>query len=94
MKKKTFTPKEKANIAIAALRGDKTYNELAGTHEVHSKQISSWKRTLEEEAPNLFTKKKKKEELEKENLINDLYKIVGQRDVELDWLKKKLHIKN
>ena len=60
MKKKTFTPKEKANIAIAALRGDKAYNELAGSHEVHSKQISKWKMVLEEESPSLFTNKKKR----------------------------------
>lgn len=90
--KKKFTPKEKANVAFAAIRGDKTLAELSSNYQACSKQIGRWKKIIEERAPDLFADKRKNKELEQEELIDRLYRIIGQRDTELDWLKKKLHI--
>lgn len=91
--KKTFAPKEKADIALEAIRGDKTFSEIAGSYEVHPKQISRWKKDLETGAPALFAdKRKKKIELEHQQTIDELHRVIGQRDIELEWLKKKLHI--
>jgi len=90
--KKTFTPKEKAAIAFAALRGEKTYSEIASLFQVCTKQISRWKKTLQEAAPELFTNKCRQNEIEQAELIKELYSLLGQRDAELAWLKKKLHL--
>ncbi|WP_295628748.1 transposase, partial [uncultured Nitrosomonas sp.] len=44
----------KANVAIAAIKGDKTLAELAEQFDVHPNQISEWKQPLQESAINVF----------------------------------------
>ncbi len=39
-----FTPDFKARVALEALRGDKTIQEIATKHKVHPNQVSTWKR--------------------------------------------------
>lgn len=92
MKKRNFTPKEKANVALVAHKGEKTFTEISSLFEVHSTQIGKWKKTLETEAPNLFSDKHRKQEKDKDELIDELYRIIGRRETELAWLKKKLQI--
>ena len=92
MNKKTFSPKHKVAVALAALRGDKTFSEISSIYQVHSTQIRGWKKIVEQGLPTLFTDKRKKHEQEKDELIEELYKLIGQRDTELEWLKKKLQI--
>ena len=87
-----LSPKEKSIIALEGIRGNKTLNEIASIYQIDPKLASKYKRVLEKNAFNIFTSKPKKEELEKNKLIEDLYKIIGQRDIELEWLKKKLQI--
>lgn len=43
MAKKKFTAEFKAKIAIEALKGNKTINELTPEFEVHANQIQNWK---------------------------------------------------
>ncbi len=93
MTKKNFSPKEKAIIGLAALKGEKTYAQISSEHQVHPTQIRRWKTTVEEGLPTLFSNKAQiKREAEQQNLIDELYRIIGQREIELNWLKKKLHI--
>ena len=92
MNKRNFTPKEKANVALAAIKGEKTLVEISSLYQVHSTQIGKWKKIAEAELPNLFSDKRKKQDNSQEELIDELYKIIGQRDMELDWLKKKLRL--
>ena len=44
----------KAKVALAALRGDKTVNELAGQLGVHPTMIHAWKKQLLDGASELF----------------------------------------
>jgi transposase-like protein len=44
----------KANVALAAMSGDKTLAELAQQFDVHPNQITEWKRQLSERAADLF----------------------------------------
>lgn len=90
--KKTFTPQQKAAVALAALRGDRTASQIASTYEVHPTQVQSWKKIAQERTHALFTDKRAKEGKAEQRLIDELYKTIGQRDMELGWLKKKLQI--
>jgi len=87
---------EKAKIVLAILRNDQTANEIASQYGVHPNIISRWKQTVIEGLPELFEDKRKKIDRgryqEQEQKIERLQKLVGQRDYELDWLKKKLSV--
>jgi transposase-like protein len=45
-KRKVHTAAFKAQVALAALQGDRTVNELAGQFDVHSTLIHGWKKQL------------------------------------------------
>lgn len=92
MNRRTFTPQQKATVALTALKGLKPLSQIASTFQVNPTQIKQWQKQAEEGLTALFTDKRKKENKEQEQLISELYKLVGQRDIEIDWLKKKLHI--
>lgn len=80
----------KAKVALAAIRGEKTVNELATEYGVHPVQITQWKRALHEEAPRLFASHRGRQEKEEEALQASLSQQLGQLKGELDWLKKKV----
>ena len=90
--KKNIPPKLKASIAIEALKDVKTSNQIGSEHEVHPIQVGLWKKQLAQNAYLLFSEKHKEKERDDSQLIDRLYRIIGQRETELEWLKKKLHI--
>jgi transposase-like protein len=53
-KRKLHTAAFKAQVALAAVKGDKTVNELASLHGVHPTMIHGWKKQLVESAEELF----------------------------------------
>jgi len=88
--KKSFSAEFKSKVAIEAIKGLQTVNELASEYSVHSTQINNWKHQLLESSKMAFTHKgelKKQQAYEKER--DQLYSQIGQLKVELDWLKKK-----
>lgn len=87
--RKTFGSAMKAKVALAALKGDKTMAELATEYEVHPNQISKWKKKVLELLPGLFEKGKCKNGEQPDPAVDELYKQIGQLQVENDWLKKK-----
>lgn len=96
MRKTTYSDKQRAQVALDAIKGRKTINQISSEYQIHPTQIMRWKTVAQEGLPGLFSSnnQKDKEILEKDKLIEELYKLIGQRDVELDWLKKKLQIPN
>jgi len=79
----------KQKIAIEALKGDKTVNEIAKENGVHPVQVSQWKKELMDGAEIVFGRRKKKSDnSEGEKAV--LERKIGQLTVEVDWLKKKL----
>ena len=82
----------KARVALEALKGLKTISELSSHHSVHSTQITNWKKQLSEALPKIFSKANDKEKQNQAELIENLYKQIGQLTVKLDWLKKKINL--
>lgn len=87
--KKEFSPRQKVAIAMEALKETKTVNQISSEHGAHPVEVGVWKKMLQENAQKAFTDKQNQESKEQQELIDRPYKIVGQRDTELDWLKKK-----
>ncbi|MCG2700579.1 hypothetical protein L6267_00235 [Candidatus Parcubacteria bacterium] len=83
-----YTSKKKASIALAAVSGEKI-SKLSGDYQIHPNVITKWKKIVEDGIESLFTDKRKKENKDKDLIIDELYKIIGQREVEISWLKKK-----
>jgi len=90
--RKTFTPSQKVHVALAALKGAQSIAQIASENEVHPTQVKQWETIAKEGLPSLFTDKRKSESKDLQDKIDQLYKIIGQRDLELDWLKKKLYL--
>lgn len=88
--RKVFPPTLKAKVAFEALRGEKTVAELTSIYGVHATQIKQWKTILQEGMGDLFTDKRHRHEQDQEELIESLYQQVGKKEVENEWLKKKI----
>jgi transposase-like protein len=84
----------KARVALEAIKGHKTLNELASTYGVHPSQITHWKHQLEQEVPHIFSAGRDKRAQDHEVLQAQLYQQIGPLKVELDWLKKKVGVTN
>ena len=80
----------KARVALAALKGDRTINEVAAHYEVHPTMVTAWKQQLVAGLPQLFSRRGAKDEAATEELQAGLYEQIGRLKVELEWLKKKL----
>ena len=81
--------KLKADVALEALKGDKTINEIGLRFKVHPTQVSQWKKQLQEGLPEVFGSKRSQSEAS-EALVSQLYEEIGRLKFELDWLKKKV----
>jgi transposase len=94
---RNFSSQEKAQVALNAIKSDKTIAQISSSFQVHPTQISLWKKQAMDNLSELFVDKRKKErqkEFDRQSELDNLYKIIGQRETELDWLKKKLSVFN
>jgi transposase-like protein len=80
----------KARVAVAAIKGDKTINELAAHYEVHPNMVTKWKMRALAELPGIFSEPGKRSEAGAEANQAGLYEQIGRLKVELEWLKKKM----
>jgi len=87
--RKTHSGAFKAKVALEAIKGERTINELAGHFEIHTTQVVQWKQRLVNGASDLFTGGVERDAAQEAQLRDRLYQEIGQLKVELDWLKKK-----
>ena len=76
-------------MLLKIFKGQRTANELAQEFGVHVNQINLWKRQLLEAVPRVFSRGKDHEAERLGQERDQLYRKVGQLQVEVDWLKKK-----
>lgn len=88
-KRKTFDDNFKAKVALEAIKGERTISELASHYGVHPTQIRQWKQHFLENANSIFSRKKDPKIKEQDHLIEELYKKLGKKEIELEFLKKK-----
>lgn len=88
-KRKAYDDNFRARVALEAIKGEKTVSEIASQYEVHPNQITKWKKHLLENVSGLFSRRKDPEIEELRSLNEELYKKIGQQNIELEFLKKK-----
>ena len=89
MKRQYHSKEFKSRVALEAIRGEKTINEIASHYEIHPNVVSLWKKQALERMSDLFSDKRSKKSKDDSSLRDRLYQQIGQLQVELDWLKKK-----
>lgn len=91
--RRQFSSTQKAAIALSALKGDKTINVIASENEIHPTQVKQWRDTLKSSASELFADGRKRSSavVVSSAQIDELHRVIGVRDAELEWLKKKIH---
>ena len=89
-RRKNFGSGEKAKVALAAVKEQKTISQLAAQYGVHPTQIGQWKRQLVEGAAELFEPgRASNRELEFQKREKELFEEIGRLRMDLEWLKKK-----
>jgi len=87
--RRRFSDKFKAIVALEALRGDKTVQQIAAKHRIHPTQVTSWKRQAIDGLTSVFSDKVKKAE-NNEAEVKELHAKIGQLAVENDFLSQGL----
>lgn len=89
MKRRRFTELFKAKVALEALRGDKTVQEIAARHQLHPNQVSQWKRQAIDGLVEVFAEKAGRNG-DRDAEIKDLHAKIGRLSVENDFLQQGL----
>lgn len=87
-KRKNYSDNLKARVALDAIKGQKTSNELASEYGIHPNQIGQWKKKLIDRSSEIFSRGKNREAESHEAERDRLYQQIGKLQVEVDWLKK------
>jgi len=82
----------KAKVALEALKGDKTVNEIASMYQVHPNRVCKWKKQALELLPQAMADKRANKQDDGHCDQAKLYQQIGQLTVEVDFLKKKLEL--
>jgi len=88
-KRKSHSAAFKAQVDLAAHKGDRTVNELAGHYGVHPTLIHAWKKQLAQGAEEIFDSPAKPASADAEARQAELFEQIGRLKMELEWLKKR-----
>jgi transposase len=90
-KRRNHSAEFKARVALEAIKGVKTVQQIAVENHLHPVQVTQWKTQMIEAAPGVFARKgeHRQEQAQAEQQKERLERKVGQLAVEVDWLQKK-----
>jgi len=88
--RKRHTGQFKARVAIEAIAGHKTVNQIAGEYGIHPSQVNKWKKDAVQQLPEILSDGRGGKDGRQEELEARLYQQIGQLTMELGYLKKKL----
>ena len=87
-RRKRYSAEFKAKVALEALRGEQTINELASRYELHPNMITNWKRQAIDNMAAAFSGGTERNTKADEAQIKELHAKIGQLTVERDFLAK------
>ena len=90
--RKRYSTELKTKVALEAIKGHKTANEIAAGYGVHPTQIAQWKKQALDGLPTIFSTRASEHQKSEEELIATLYQQIGQLKVQVDWLEKKSRV--
>lgn len=88
--RKHYSAELKAKVALEAIKGQQTVNEIASRYGIHPNLVTNWKKLALDQLPDLFSDRHSRAARDEAELKAQLYQQIGQLKVELDWLKKKV----
>ncbi len=88
--RRRFTAEFKARVALDALRGDQTIQEIAAKRKVHPNQVSTWKRQAMDGLGAIFSNDLDRDRRDHEIEVRDLHAKIGELTVERDFLARGL----
>jgi len=80
----------KAKVALEAAQEGAKINEIASKYQVHPGQVSAWKKQLLTNVAGIFANKQNKEAQEWEKKEEEYLKALGEKDMDISFLKKNL----
>ena len=90
-KRRKFSDQFKAKVALEALRGDRTLQEIAAKHRVHPNQVSTWKKQAVDGLSGVFSGGASTQG-PSESEIKDFHAKIGRLAVENDFLAQGLKL--
>ena len=88
--RRKHTGQFKARVAVEAIAGHKTVNQIAAEYGVHPSQVNKWKKQALEGLPEVLCDGRAGTNGRQEEIEARLYQQIGQLTMELGYLKKKL----
>ena len=89
VQRKQYSAELKTRVALEAIKGYKTVNEIASEYGVHPTQIANWKKQALDGLPDVFSTNRLDQKKSEEDLIASLYQEIGHLKMQVDWLEKK-----
>jgi transposase len=78
-------------VALEALKGQATINEIASQYQVHPNQVRNWKKKLMENGAVIYQGKQERAQKGPEGEQAKLHEQIEQLKIELAWLKTKVN---
>lgn len=89
-KRRRHEPEFKARVALEALKGVQTIQQIAKDFDIHPVQVTERKKVMTAGASGVFGPARAKAETEDfERQRDELHAKIGQLTVEVDFLRKK-----
>lgn len=90
VKRQSRSANFKFKVALEAVQGDQTINQIASKYQLNPGQVSQWKRQLQREGASLFSRQVGVSQRHQAKQEAALYEQIGRLKMELEWLKKKV----